>query len=352
MHPKFLSLMLTLAVLAAPAFGSMRYAPVAATAILTPVDPLHPQPNNFSGCSSTSNTIAVGYEIYSGGFRMLCADAGEIGFWTATIEAPLVGQAPQPGEQFLCPSGTALGGLRYVEGLAFPLPLCGELIPDLVHGFVQRHVLVSIDNVVEEKEAKGPPQDPADVTCGPAGYVQTLQASRNAAGQVAGFGLICNSIQTDIASSRIHVDLAVKTIGQTAELGRSQSQLFQVAVFNLGSATVAPSNLSLELRFDGEAWDIVPFSNMSCTDILGHAGLVDLLTIGKRCTITGSVSTQDGGIASVNFQLVPVGPDSLRPATPTAQPVFSVKAGLLNESLEGADFNPANDTAAFPVVLR
>src|SRR5262249_21004876 len=107
-----------------------------------------------------------------------------------------------------------------------------------------------------------------------------------------------------------------------------------------------------ELRFDGEVWDIVPFSNMSCTNILGHAGVVDLITIGKRCTITGSVSAQDGGIANVNFQLVPVSLASQLPLPTTAHPIFSVKVGQIHEGLNGADFNPANDPAAFPVQLR
>src|SRR5262245_31628202 len=99
MNRKSLNLIVTLAMMAAPAaFGNMHYAPVAATPIITPINLLHPQPNNFSGCSSDSNTIAVGYEIYGTGFRMLCADAGVIGFWTTTTEGPLVGQTSSTPE--------------------------------------------------------------------------------------------------------------------------------------------------------------------------------------------------------------------------------------------------------------
>jgi hypothetical protein len=352
MNRNRLSLVLSLAMLAAPAaFANMRYVTVPATPILTVPDLLHPPVNNFSGCSSASSTIAVGYEIYAGGFRMLCADAGVVGFWTTPVESALVGTAPDAGERFLCPSGTALGGVQYIEGLVFPFPLCGELIPDLTSGTVRRTVLLSIDNVAVEKLSKGPPQTPGVVSCGPAGYVQTLQASRNAAGALTGLSAICNAIVTDAISTRAHVDLTVKTIHQTAVLGRNATQTFSVAVFNLGTAVVPASNVSLELRFDGSVWQIQPFGNLSCNDILGHAGVVDLLVVGKRCTITGSVAAEDGGI-SVNFQLSPLGPDALRPPTSTPKPIVSVKVGLVNETLLGADVNDTNNTAAFPQVLQ
>jgi len=109
-----LSLILALAVLTAPAAFGMKYATVIAIPIVNvPLDLLHPTAtvNNFSGCTSESNTIAVGYELYTGGFRMLCADAGRIGFWTTPVEGPLVGLAPQTGQRFLCPSGSALAGV-------------------------------------------------------------------------------------------------------------------------------------------------------------------------------------------------------------------------------------------------
>jgi len=351
MNRNRLSLALSLALLASPAFANMRYITLPATPILTVPDPLHPPVNNFSGCTSASSTVAVGYEIYAGGFRMLCADAGVVGFWTLPVGSVLVGVAPDAGERFLCPSGTALGGVQYIEGLIFPFPLCGELIPDLQGGTVHRTVLTTTDNLVVEKLSKGPPQTPGVVSCGPAGYVQTLQASRNAAGVVTGFGAICNSIVTDPIHTRAHVDLAVKTVHQTAVLGRNATQTFAVAVFNLGAAVVSPSNISLELRFDGSVWQIQPFANLSCTDILGHAGVVDLLVVGKRCTITGSVSSDDGGI-SVNFQLSPLGLGMLSPPSATPAPIISTKVGLVNETLLGADVNDTNNTAAFPEVLR
>jgi hypothetical protein len=349
-----LSLVLTLAVLTTPAAFGMRYATVTATPILNIPSLLHPPVNNFSGCASDSNTIAVGYDLYAGGFRMLCADAGRIGFWTTPVAAVVVGmsgQDPQPVQRFLCPSGTALAGLQYVEGLLFPFPLCGELIPDFTTGSVQRKVLFSADDTVVEKLSKGPPENPGVVSCGPAGYVQTLQASRNPAGNVTGFGPICNTILTDPANIEdVSVDLAVKTVNQTAVLGRNATQLFNVDVFNLGTAAVPASNISLELRFNGSAWQVLPF-NMACTAILAHSGVIDRIVVGERCTIPGTVNGR-GGAVSVSFLLEPLGPDTTRPATPTPQAILSVKAGIIDEHLEGADANANNDRAAFPVVLR
>jgi hypothetical protein len=348
-----LSLVLTLAVLTAPAALGMKYATVIATPILTaPINALHPLVNNFSGCTSDSNTIAVGYEFYAGGFRMLCADAGRIGFWTIPVAAARVGQAPDAGERFLCPSGSALAGVQYVEGLLFPFPLCGELIPDFTSGQVHRTVLFSVDATVVEKESKGPPVTPGVVSCGVGGYVQTLQASRSAAGNVTGFTALCNSIVTDPVEIKkgFNVDLAVKAVNQTAVLGRNATQLFHVDVFNLGAANIPASNISLEVRFDGSAWQVLPF-NMVCSDILAHSGVVDLIVVGERCTLPSPVAGQ-GGVVPVSFRLEPLGPDTTRPATPTPQPILSVKASIINEQLEGADANATNDTAAFPVILQ
>jgi len=84
--------------------------------------------------------------------------------------------------------------------------------------------LFSIDDTVVEKLSKGPPVTPGVVSCGPAGFVQTLQASRNAAGNVTGFSAICNSILSDpvvTGKGGVNVDLAVKTVLQTAVLGRN-----------------------------------------------------------------------------------------------------------------------------------
>jgi hypothetical protein len=347
-----LSLMVTLAALTTPAAFGMKYAAPTVVSIVPPATNLllHPPVNNFSGCSSESNTIAVGYEVYAGGFRMLCADAGRIGFWTTPVEATLVGQAPDAGQRFLCPSGTALAALQFIEGLAFPFPLCGELIPNLKSGTVQRSVLYAVDGTVVEKLSKTG-DIPGVVSCGPAGYVQSLQASRNAAGQVTGFGGVCNTIQTDPANIEdVNVDLAVKTVGQTAVLGRDGSQTFTVDIFNLGNAAVPASNITLDMLFDGLAWQLMPL-NMPCTDILAHKGIADVVVVGKRCTISGTVA-EKGGAISTAFLLEPLGSDATRPATSTPKPIVTAKVSLINENLEGADPNPSNDMAAFPVVLK
>src|ERR1041385_1213271 len=104
---------------------------------------------------------------------MLCADAGRIGFWTTPAAAALVGVVSQPSQRYLCPSGSALAGVLFIEGLIYPFPLCGELIPDFKTGSVHRTVLFSVDKTVVEKESKTAPVTPGVISCGPAGYVQT-----------------------------------------------------------------------------------------------------------------------------------------------------------------------------------
>lgn len=346
-----LHLVLTLAVLTTPAAFGMRYASSNATPIFTvPGNLINPAVNNFSGCSSDSNTVAVGVDVYAGGFRMLCADAGRIGFWTAPVASILVGQDAQSHHRYLCPSGTALAGLQFIDGLIFPFPLCGELIPDLVNGTVSRTVLYSVNGTVVAKLSKT--GDPLGVvSCGPAGFVQTLKASRDAAGNVNGFGSVCNAIVTDPLGPKYHhVDLAVKTINQTAELGRNATQVFNVNVYNLGTVPVPASNITLELRFDGEAWQVLPF-NMACTAILAHSGVVDRIVVGERCTLPSGTGVR-GDVVPVSFHLEPLGPDITRPATTTPAPILSVRAILINEILEGADGDATNDTAAFPQILR
>jgi len=337
---------------AAPAAFGMKYAPVNAPPILTsPVNlVLPPLVNNFTGCPSDSNTIAVGYELYLGGFRMLCADAGRVGFWTTMVEAPLVGQGASTPERFVCPSGMAFAGVQYIEGLIYPFPLCGELIPSLQSGTVTRKVLYSTNGAVVEKLSKTGDTAPGVVSCGPAGFIQTLKALRDTAGNLTGFTQICNSILTDAATKNaVSIDLAAKTVGQTYFLGRNDTQNFRVDVFNLGSATVPDSNITLELHYDGEAWQVLPFG-LSCTPILAHAGLVDRIVVGERCSL-GEVAV-NGDAHEVTFQFKPLGPDITRPASTTPQPVVSVRVVLKDEQTQGADANAANDTAAFPVVLQ
>ena len=353
MNRHSLSLILTLAVLTTPAAFGMKYATTNATPTFTvPVNNLiNPPVNNFSGCSSDSNTVAVGYDVYTGGFRMLCADAGRIGFWTTPAASTLVGQDAQGHQRHLCPSGTALAGLQFIEGLAFPLPLCGELIPNFADGTVHRTILYSTSGTVVVKLSRIGDEPPGVTSCGTAAYVQSLKASRDAIGSVSGFGLVCNAIVTDpLGPKYIHLDLAVQTVNQTAVLGRNATQLFKVNVYNLGAVQVPASNITLEVRFDGEAWQVLPF-NMACTSIMAHSGVVDRIVVGERCTLPGPVGDR-GGVESVSFQLEPLGADVTRPATSTPTPILSVRAIILDETLDGADGRASNDTAAFPQILR
>ena len=352
-----LSWILALAAFATPAAFAMKYGTPTATTIAgspistVPVPVINPAVNNLSACLTDSNTIAVGYQIYAGGFRMLCADAGRIGFWTHPVAAALVGSEPDAGTRYLCPSGMALAGLQYIDGLIFPFALCGELIPDFTTGLVQRKVLFSVDGAVVEKLSKGPAETPGVVSCGPAGFIQALKATRDAAGNLNGMTYTCNTIFTAPANKDdVSVDLAVKTVGQTSVLGRNQTQNFDVDVFNLGIAAVPASNITLELRYDGQAWQVLPF-NMACTAILAHSGVVDRIVVGERCTLAHDVSSSGAGV-SVTFRLQPLGPDITRPANPTPTPVLSVKVTIIDEHQEGADANALNDIAAFPVILR
>lgn len=349
-----LCLMLTLAAWNASA-ASMHYhaANTGPTLVQPPVTFVNPATNNLSTCTAASNTVAVGYDVFPAGFRILCADAGRIGFWTTPTLGALSGLQSDSAQRYLCPSGTALAGAQFIEGIASPFPLCGELIPNFATGQVQRTVLFTPDEVVVEKESKTAPTTPGVVSCGVAGYVQSLIANRTATGAVSGFGVSCNSIETNPANLEdVSVDLAVKSAMQKSVLGRDATENFRVDVFNLGTLSVPASNVTVELRFDGAAWDIQQFANAICTDIMAHKGIVDMVVVGKRCTMPVSSVPGRGGVVSMNFQLQPMGPDTLRPASTTPHSVFSVRASLINETFQGADANANNDVAAFPVVLR
>jgi hypothetical protein len=348
-----LNLILTLAALTAPAAFGMHYS-VSSTPTLTRVPNVSIQlENNVSTCTAASNTIAVGVDIDSSGYRILCADAARIGFWTTPVAGAVVGHLSDSTTRYLCPSGSALAGLQFIEGLIYPFPLCGELVPDFQTGLVSRKVLFNVNENVVAKESKTAPEDPGVFSCGPAGWVQSLTASRNAAGAVSGFGGSCNTIVTAPANIEdVNVDLAVRTVFQPAVMGRDASDTFRVDVFNLGNAAIPASNVTVELRFDFNAWQLLPFANTSCTDIVAHRGVVDRIFVGKRCTIPGSVLQGKGGVAQINFMIQPFGSDASRPATTTPQSIVTAKVSLIDENLEGADPNASNDLAAFPVELR
>src|SRR6185369_6407642 len=98
---------------------------------------------------------------------------------------------------------------------------------------------------------------------------------------------------------------------------------------------------------DAFAWQVLAFG-MACSDIQAHSGVVDRIVVGERCTIPSTVNGR-GGVVRVSFLLKPLGPDSLRPVTGIAQPIFSVKTDVLDESTQGADADTKNNFAAFPV---
>lgn len=342
-----LNLILTLVAVLTPAAYGMHYTsvPLRFPPFNFPGNLLTPSVNNTSACTSISNTIAVGYEVYNGGFRVLCADAGRIGFWTTPVPGPLVGQDLTLISRYLCPSSSALAGLRFVEGL-LPFPLCGTLVPDMSTGAVQRSdTLFGVDETVQTGSGAQP--------CPQEQFIQSLVASRNAQGAVVGFGQACNDIVTAKANLEdVSVDLAVRTVRQKSVLGRNGSEQFSVDVFNLGVAGVFASNVMIDFRFDAFAWDVIQPTNVSCLTISAHKGPVDIITVGKRCTIPGSAINGRGGKVTMNFNLVPIGPEALRPATSTAEAIFSVKANVIDESLQGADPNDSNNLAAFPVLLQ
>jgi hypothetical protein len=345
-----LKLTLTLvAMTASSAFGMHYYVNPNASPILTiPVPSIHPQ-NNVSSCTSASNTVAVGYEIYDGGFRILCADAGRIGFWTNPVGSALVGQQLGDTERFVCPSGSALAGAQYIEGLLYPFPLCGELIPDMKTGYVSRTVLFSVNHVVVEKLSKTPPTTPGVIAFGPGGYVQSLQAFRKPDGTLAGFSMASNAIVTDPANLEdVNVDLAVKTVGQTYLQSRNANAPFRVDIYNLGISAIPGSNVSLEIRFDATGWQLP--AGYGCSDILARKGF-DRVVVGARCPVPNTIDGR-GGLVQIYLELQPLGPASSRPASPTPQPIVGAKVGVVDEQLEGADPDTANDEARFPVVLQ
>lgn len=340
-----LALTLALATLATPAAFGMNYKAATPVAIFTPPVITFPPPPTtaFSGCSSDSNTIAVGYESFPNGIRILCAEAGRTGFWTTPVSGPLVGQESAHHTRFLCPSGNALAGLTYIEGLTIPFPLCATLIPNLTTGVVGHGDLIN------------PNETPAPVgssACPNIQFIQSLKVTLEH-GEIQGVSEVCNNIETaPLSIEGPGVDLAVRTIGQKAAIGRNDSDTFTVEVFNEGVFSIPVSMVNLEFRFDTFAWEFIQPTNMVCRDILAHKGLVDIISVGKRCTLPGSVLNSRGGKVSFNFKMQPLGPSALRPPTATPKPVVGFRVSLNDEILFGADPDSANDFAAFPIRLQ
>jgi hypothetical protein len=301
------------------------------------------QPPPSSSCTSSSNTIAVGYEFHAQGVRILCADAGMIGFWTAAIAGAVIGQDALSFSRFLCPSGSALSGLQTIEGLAVPLPLCSTLVPNLQTGAVTRSGLYLVG---EATAGTG------SAACSGSQFIQLLRAQFSTQGTLQGLTFVCNNIETANLSNRVEyfpADLAPRTIGQKATLGSKSSETFTIDVFNLGIAPLLAADAAVELRFNTFAWRLVPLSNVSCSDIPQRKGF-DVISLGRRCTLPGTQMAADGGRTSMIFRLEPNGPDTLRPTSATPASIISVKTVLTGPDAE--DPVESNDRAAFPVLLQ
>ena len=163
------ALTFALAAIAAPAAFGMHYKLEITGPVLPPMVGVPAPPHAvFSGCSADSNTIAVGIDWLPNGIRMLCADAGRMGFWTTPVPAPAIGSSEGNAGRMLCPSGMAVSGLIYTEGLIFTMPVCSVLVPNYVNGTVARHF-----RLVDFKEQ---PVGTGAQPCPGNDFVQSLQS--------------------------------------------------------------------------------------------------------------------------------------------------------------------------------
>lgn len=301
---------------------------------ILPIVPIFPPPPPpvLSGCYG--DTLAVGIEYFGGGgARILCADAGQIGFWTAATPSTSMGTISSSGLRILCPSGSALSGVAFSEGFPLPLPACSVLIPNLQNGTVSRGAITS---------------GGIGGLCAGSKFVQTLQGTFNSLGALTAFTAICNPVVTAAAPiENFDVDLAIRTIGERPGLNHSTgSDAFTVQVFNTGIGTLPAGNIRVEFRFNTAAWSLVPASNMACKPLVS-AFNSRLITAGVSCTMPGTSIGARGGSVSANITISAVGPDSGRPVTGVAAPIVSSRVVLT----QGTAPNVANDSAAFPVLL-
>ena len=144
MNPKTLALIFAIGItLAVPAFSSMHYLATISGPVL-PIQFPPPPPTEFATCQSNSDTIAVGMDTFAAGVRVLCADAGRIGFWTTFTPSSALGTESNPFTRRLCPSGTALSGVhRGANGRSEPI--CSILVPNFTSGAVARFSVTTID---------------------------------------------------------------------------------------------------------------------------------------------------------------------------------------------------------------
>lgn len=336
MKRNLLNLILTLAsAFATPSLNGMHYKAPSQPAII-----LHPSIPTLSLIPSSAcigNTIAVGFEEYTGGFRLLCADAGQIGFWTTPVPARLAGVDDHLKWKWLCPSGTALVGYVQDES-GLRQAACSELVPIVFStGEVHTASIVSSVNTV---------LSPIGVVACPVNkYVQRFEALTSPAGAVTGFVSVCNAVETDIIN--IHtlnlpaVDLAVRTVGQPA-------LKFEVDLYNLGFETVVANDVAVEFRYDAALWDVIFPSGMTCADIASRViGGHDVRTLGKRCSIPGSAVKGLGNDVEMTITMQPLGSGTSTAAT-AGLPLVTVKAVVRKDSPLIEDGNPTNDVAAFP----
>lgn len=328
--------MMALAITASSGYG-MKYRDEAPVPIPNAI--FDPHPTQGSGCSSDSHTVAVGYEIGVRTARILCAASFPTGFWTTPVPGTQIGSANELTERFVCPSGTAISGLLYIEGLAIPLPVCSIMRADFPHGVVTQEGHFTVGKAAVD------PSSPAAVMCPAGKFLQTVRMQDGV--MVAPH---CNVLETLVegrGSNSSPVNLDVRTVGQRATLGQNQIETFRVEIINLSEAVFSANDVLVEMRFP-VGWDVVVPQNVNCSVFFASNGV----RLGQVCRIpTDVIGRFAEATGSIPVRMVPAGPDSRRPAGLPARPIFAAKL-MINETLIGPDTDDSDNRAAFPVVVQ
>ncbi len=301
-----------------------------------------------TGCTSTSNSLAVGAELSFDtlnivGIQALCAQPNIAGFWTTPVRSTFIGRSTQSVRRILCPSSMAIAQLK-VQFLAVQF-VCRdlELVPTSENVKPTTFEVSSQDLFqVATFEAK----------CIAGEWAQFLQPNFDGAGVLSSIIPLCNGVVHGELLKGYPSSLIVgRTMGQQSEQGVLNADLFDVQLYNFG--VTLNTAVQVEIRGAGNMPGTLLESdfagtqfNVPCESIFVPLNNGGQLFVGYRCTVDP---------VTFRFGRALVGHFSFKPRNPTTDeaslPILNINVLAADPAL--AKIEPLTGIdAAFPVVIH
>ncbi len=300
-----------------------------------------------TGCTSASNSLAVGVEISQDGLaivgvQVLCAQPTAAGFWTTPARANFIGRSGTSIQRVLCPSSMAIGEVR-VQSISLTLA-CRELRPNLSTGIVKAGP--------GELSGDGPFEVPTiQAACPTTQWVQFFQPAFDTTGVLASMTPLCNGVLNGLVTGYPSTLIVSRSVGQQSELTTWNTDRFDVDLFNF--AKPLTGTVQVEIRAAGNMSGTLQEADFNqtqflapCTPIFVPLNNGAQLFVGYRCTVNGDSFRSDRAL---------IGHFVFRPRNPTTNeeslPILNINVLAPAPTLTNPPAVTGVD-AAFPVVVH